>query len=108
MADFLELAFGLRTEVWRVQPEGEEGPKGTSVLGIENSVCKGPKREEVQQGTGNLKEFSLAGAQNAWKKWQEMVRQAGAGPGWTWSNMYELECISRGELLMDPDQRQRK
>lgn len=50
-------------------------------------MCKGPEREEVQQGTGNLKEFSLAGARNAWKKWQEMARQAGAGPGWPWSNM---------------------
>lgn len=60
----------------------------------------------MQRGNRDIKKFSVAGAQNAGRKWQEMEKHR----QWLVLNGLEvifrsLECISRGKLLLHPDQR---
>lgn len=56
----------------------------------------------------NGKEFCLVKALSAWRKWQEMERQAVASLGWPRSHVKEfgVYLVSRRELLTHPDQRQ--
>lgn len=63
----------------------------------------------MQRGNRDLKKFSVAGAQNAGRKWQEMEKHR----QWLVLDGLEvifrsLECISRGKLWLHPDQRRGK
>lgn len=55
----------------------------------ERPVCKGQKGKQcsMHRCSRNLKKFSLAGTQNACKKWQGMEGKAGVGPGWPGSQI---------------------